>query len=31
VGPVLELYERSIAGGHGEEDFSVVVEPLRKP
>ena len=30
VGPVLELYGQAIAGGHGEEDFSVVVEPLRK-
>lgn len=26
----LELYQQAIAGGHGEEDFSVVVEPLRK-
>ncbi|PYQ51147.1 MAG: NAD(P)-dependent oxidoreductase [Acidobacteria bacterium] len=30
VGPVLELYERAIAGGHGEEDFSALVEPLRE-
>jgi 3-hydroxyisobutyrate dehydrogenase len=30
VAPVLELYERAIAGGHGEEDFSVVVESLRE-
>ena len=30
VGPVLERYGQAIAGGHGEEDFSVVVEPLRK-
>ena len=30
VVPVLDLYERAIAGGHGEKDFSVIVEPLRK-
>ena len=30
VGPVLDLYGRAIADGHGDEDFSVVVEPLRK-
>jgi 3-hydroxyisobutyrate dehydrogenase-like beta-hydroxyacid dehydrogenase len=30
VGPVLDLYGRAIAEGHGDEDFSVVVEPLRK-
>ena len=30
VVPVLDLYGRAIAGGHGEEDFSVVVEPLRQ-
>jgi len=30
VGPVLELYERAMAGGHGEEDFSALVEPLRE-
>jgi 3-hydroxyisobutyrate dehydrogenase len=29
-GPVLELYGRAIANGHGEEDFSSVVEALRK-
>src|SRR6185503_15471077 len=28
VGPVLELYGRAIADGHGDEDFSAVVEPL---
>jgi 3-hydroxyisobutyrate dehydrogenase len=28
--PVLDLYERAIADGHGEEDFSSVVEALRK-
>jgi 3-hydroxyisobutyrate dehydrogenase len=26
----LALYERAIEGGHGEEDFSVIVEPLRE-
>jgi 3-hydroxyisobutyrate dehydrogenase len=26
----LDLYQQAIAGGHGDEDFSVVVEPLRK-
>jgi 3-hydroxyisobutyrate dehydrogenase len=26
----LELYERAIAGGRAEEDFSVIVEPLRQ-
>lgn len=30
VGPVIDLYGQAIADGHGEEDFSVVVEPLRK-
>ena len=30
VAPVIELYGQAIAGGHGDEDFSVVVEPLRK-
>ena len=30
VGPVLELYQRAIAGGHGEDDFASVVEALRK-
>ena len=30
VVPVLDLYGRAIADGHGDEDFSVVVEPLRK-
>ena len=25
------VYGRAIASGHGEEDFSVVVEPLRTP
>jgi 3-hydroxyisobutyrate dehydrogenase len=31
VGPVIDLYGQAIAAGHGEEDFAVVVEPLRKP
>jgi 3-hydroxyisobutyrate dehydrogenase len=26
----LEVYERAIASGHSEEDFSVIVEPLRE-
>ncbi len=26
----LELYEQAIAGGRGDEDFSVIVEPLRE-
>jgi 3-hydroxyisobutyrate dehydrogenase len=30
VGPVIDLYGQAIAAGHGEEDFAVVVEPLRK-
>ena len=30
VVPVLDLYGRAIARGRGEEDFSVVVEPLRQ-
>jgi 3-hydroxyisobutyrate dehydrogenase len=30
VAPVLELYQRAIAGGHGEDDFASVVEALRK-
>ena len=30
VGPVIDLYGQAIAEGHGEEDFAVVVEPLRK-
>ena len=30
VASALELYERAIASGHGEEDFSVVVEALRE-
>jgi 3-hydroxyisobutyrate dehydrogenase len=30
LGPVLDLYGRAIADGHGEEDFSSVVEALRK-
>jgi 3-hydroxyisobutyrate dehydrogenase len=30
VGPVIDLYGQAIAEGHGEEDFAVVVEALRK-
>ena len=30
VVPVLDLYGRAIAGGHGEDDFAAVVEALRK-
>jgi 3-hydroxyisobutyrate dehydrogenase len=30
VVPVIDLYGRAIAGGRGEEDFAVVVEPLRQ-
>ena len=30
LGPVLDLYGRAIADGHGDEDFSSVVEALRK-
>jgi 3-hydroxyisobutyrate dehydrogenase len=30
VASALPLFERAIAGGHGEEDFSVVIESLRE-
>ncbi len=30
VAPALGILEQAIASGHGDEDFSVIVEPLRK-
>ena len=30
VASALEILEQGIASGHGEEDFSVIIEPLRK-
>jgi 3-hydroxyisobutyrate dehydrogenase len=30
VAAALELYEQAVARGHGEQDFSVMVEPLRE-
>jgi 3-hydroxyisobutyrate dehydrogenase len=31
VASALAILEQAIAGGHGDEDFSALVEPLRKP